>query len=615
MQEKQKSSEDAWKSYQPSDKGINGLSNATRENQERFKPIGTNDDFRNLDDYLIPYDDPHYVEEEERRFKECVAIEEYEQDIWLQTEDNMSNIHQEIFRKKDEGIMEQENQQLIDKALVPIDDQVKIADVAQIYMQQFWYTIHKNKITHTYQFQLDNQQFEVGAELFCEVLQITLKVHNQEFVEPPPHDDLVYFVKQLGYNDAYLESQQSRIQILWGMIYKRNVDYAELIWEDFQFQIDSIQTSAKRREQMPYPRFTKGEEHQKYEISIPDSMMNDEIRNSAQYMTYLALSTNTKVSVPKLGKSEGKGLMGKKKDAVKKKDVVPRKKRSIIVADNILPDPDDAVKLAESISLTEAEHQDEERRLYETHASHVIGREAKEKLKGIETLSIVAKLLSDVKTATRASKKDYKIQQHPKGSSEGSDVIPEAPNDPRDISDKSDWGLMMKKLKCYLLMMKEHKLMKRKLNIWKRLMRADEIYKFSDGMLKSVRDNMNVMLHNFVLGYNKGMPKRAWTEKDQKRTDAMVRKINNMLLERRIMRSLESFVGGKKATALGGREAAAPAATLRNTELSRTARILAPTDVRLVYSIHVQPETEDLPRDHSNMDRVEFLKYDICKAK
>ncbi|GKD18461.1 hypothetical protein Tco_1207619, partial [Tanacetum coccineum] len=95
--------------------------------------------------------------------------------------------------------MEQENQQLIDKALVPIDDQVKIADVAQIYMQQFWYTIHKNKITHTYQFQLDNQQFEVGAELFCEVLQITLKVHNQEFVEPPPHDDLVYFVKQLGY--------------------------------------------------------------------------------------------------------------------------------------------------------------------------------------------------------------------------------------------------------------------------------------------------------------------------------------------------------------------------------------------------------------------------------
>ncbi|GJU47372.1 hypothetical protein Tco_1204638 [Tanacetum coccineum] len=41
-----------------------------------------------------------------------------------------------------------------------------------------------------------------------------------------------------------------------------------------------------------------------------------------------------------------------------------------------------------------------------------------------------------------------------------------------------------------------------------RLMRADELYKFSDEMLKSVRDNLNAMLHNFVLGYNKGMPKR-----------------------------------------------------------------------------------------------------------
>ncbi|GKA32407.1 hypothetical protein Tco_0718774, partial [Tanacetum coccineum] len=129
--------------------------------------------------------------------------------------------------------------------------------------------------------------------------------------------------------------------------------------------------------------------------------------------------------------------------------------RSITVANNILPDPEEAVKLAESISLTKAERQDEERHLYETHASFIIGREAKEvvdtvnydetkdekedglirrrqtgviigidihkilneenfdhshKLKGIETLSNVAKLLSDMKTATRATKQDYRIQ-------------------------------------------------------------------------------------------------------------------------------------------------------------------------------------------------------------
>ncbi|GJW21524.1 hypothetical protein Tco_0032146 [Tanacetum coccineum] len=40
-------------------------------------------------DYLIPYDDPYYVEEEERRFKEYVAIEEYEQDIYIKEDEHM----------------------------------------------------------------------------------------------------------------------------------------------------------------------------------------------------------------------------------------------------------------------------------------------------------------------------------------------------------------------------------------------------------------------------------------------------------------------------------------------------------------------------------------------
>ncbi|GJV02727.1 hypothetical protein Tco_1336296 [Tanacetum coccineum] len=47
------------------------------------------------------------------------------------------------------------------------------------------------------------------------------------------------------------------------------------------------------------------------------------------------------------------------------------------------------------------------------------------------------------------------------------------------------------------------------------LMRADELYNFSDGTLKPVRDILNSWLHNFSLGYdNASMPKRAWTEKD-----------------------------------------------------------------------------------------------------
>nr|GEX23701.1 hypothetical protein [Tanacetum cinerariifolium] len=51
-------------------------------------------------------------------------------------------------------------------------------------------------------------------------------------------------------------------------------------------------------------------------------------------------------------------------------------------------------------------------------------------------------------------------------------------------------------------------------NKGKYLMRADELYKFSDGTLKPIRDILNLMLHNFELGYNVSMPKRAWTEKN-----------------------------------------------------------------------------------------------------
>ncbi|GJU90427.1 hypothetical protein Tco_1302850 [Tanacetum coccineum] len=79
----------------------------------------------------------------------------------------------------------------------------------------------------------------------------------------------------------------------------------------------------------------------------------------------------------------------------------------------------------------------------------------------------------------------------------------------------------------------------------KRLMRTDELYKFSDGTLTSARNTLDQMLKNLRLGYNKAMKRRKWTATDQKRTRIMIKDINQQLLERRIMRSLEKFVGGR----------------------------------------------------------------------
>ncbi|GJY08355.1 hypothetical protein Tco_0375409 [Tanacetum coccineum] len=78
-------------------------------------------------------------------------------------------------------------------------------DVSEIYMQQFWFTISKIKDTSSYHFKLDKKKFIIGVEVFHDVLQICPRLLNQEFVEPPSHDEMVTFIKSLGYKGA-LES-------------------------------------------------------------------------------------------------------------------------------------------------------------------------------------------------------------------------------------------------------------------------------------------------------------------------------------------------------------------------------------------------------------------------
>ncbi|GJZ58147.1 hypothetical protein Tco_0613641, partial [Tanacetum coccineum] len=60
------------------------------------------------------------------------------------------------------------------------------------------------------------------------------------------------------------------------------------------------------------------------------------------------------------------------------------------------------------------------------------------------------------------------------------------------------------------------------LNKQKQVMWADELYKFSGGTLKSVRDELHHRILDFRLGYNKEMSRRKWTTIDKKRSELMV---------------------------------------------------------------------------------------------
>nr|GEX48623.1 hypothetical protein [Tanacetum cinerariifolium] len=61
----------------------------------------------------------------------------------------------------------------------------------------------------------------------------------------------------------------------------------------------------------------------------------------------------------------------------------------------------------------------------------------------------------------------------------------------------------------------------------KRVMRADELYKFSDGKLKKVLDNIHHRILDFHLGYNDEMSRKKWTAIDKKRSELMVELIDN----------------------------------------------------------------------------------------
>ncbi|GJZ41738.1 hypothetical protein Tco_0588624 [Tanacetum coccineum] len=77
----------------------------------------------------------------------------------------------------------------------------------------------------------------------------------------------------------------------------------------------------------------------------------------------------------------------------------------------------------------------------------------------------------------------------------------------------------------------------------KRLMRADELHKFSDGMLNDVR----IALHDIVVGIRmEYLPMRKWSNLDTKRAWVMVQDIDKQLYQRRFLQNLEKFIGGRE---------------------------------------------------------------------
>nr|GFB10785.1 hypothetical protein [Tanacetum cinerariifolium] len=75
-----------------------------------------------------------------------------------------------------------------------------------------------------------------------------------------------------------------------------------------------------------------------------------------------------------------------------------------------------------------------------------------------------------------------------------------------------------------------------------RLIRIDELHKFSDGMLTNVRTALDDRLKGIRMQY---LPQSIWRKINKDRAAAMLQAIDKRLKTRRIMRILERFVGGR----------------------------------------------------------------------
>ncbi|GKC20223.1 hypothetical protein Tco_1022373, partial [Tanacetum coccineum] len=160
-------------------------------------------------------------------------------------------------------------------AWVPIEKSNYVLDLQKKQKNPIFHisnTLTYEANTKAYSFELDETRFVLDANLLREALEITPIDQAHQFVSPPSGDAIMDFVNELGYTEVihfvsrmvvnYLYQPWRAIlsminqcltgktfghdrprypvlQMLWGIITSTNVDYAELMWEEF---IQAIQT-------------------------------------------------------------------------------------------------------------------------------------------------------------------------------------------------------------------------------------------------------------------------------------------------------------------------------------------------------------------------------------
>ncbi|GKD76130.1 hypothetical protein Tco_1334412 [Tanacetum coccineum] len=156
--------------------------------------------------------------------------------------------------------------------------------IPSIYIQQFWDTIRFDK-DKGYSCQLDEQHFYLTKSTLRDVLQ--LPQDNNNFSHPPNVNTIISFVN----TSAFERPRAPVLQILWGVVNRENIDYAERIWEEFT-QCSPLHLPYEEFA-LRYPKLSfKNTKRVRFGMAIPDTLISENIRSATYYPEYVAKVAN-----------------------------------------------------------------------------------------------------------------------------------------------------------------------------------------------------------------------------------------------------------------------------------------------------------------------------------
>nr|GEV79841.1 retrovirus-related Pol polyprotein from transposon TNT 1-94 [Tanacetum cinerariifolium] len=247
--------------------------------------------------------------------------------------------------------------------------------------QVFWYSIKKVQGTDSYEFFLANKKCVVNVDVFRMLLDIYPRVESVDFTDVSDDNIALTFLIELGYKESY----QMFIKYSTG--------------------------------QIP-PKKSRGKGSQRKKT---------------------ADDSQETVDVSEESKPKPKPV--KRKTASRR---VVKKKVTISADDNIIPDPDIALELGKSMSLTEAEEAEAARKVRATHARIVtesvleptkrrksgkVTSDPRKRLKGVPSLTLEQQEAADTMKALLESRKTSKRQPCTGGSNERTGTILEVPDE------------------------------------------------------------------------------------------------------------------------------------------------------------------------------------------